>query len=52
MKALTSKKNSYIVVCSTQKLKDFNDWKVITQQNLNDDNYLVLMKKVNNQHKI
>lgn len=47
MKALSNKKESYIIVCSKHKLGDITDWKVITQQKLDDNNYLVLMKEVN-----
>lgn len=49
MKTLSKKKESYIFVGSKQKLEDFKNWKVITQQKFNDDNYLGLIKKVNNQ---
>jgi len=47
MKVLANKKCSYIIVCSTKKLQDLKDWKIITQQNLNNNSYLSLMKKVN-----
>jgi len=46
-KALADKKCSYIIVCSTTKLQDLKDWKIITQQKLNNNSYLSLMKKVN-----
>lgn len=45
-KALSNKTLSYIVVCSKQKLQDFKNWKIITQEKFEDNNYLVLMKKV------
>lgn len=45
-KALANKTLSYIIVCSKQKLQNFKDWKIITQQKFEDNNYLVLMKKV------
>lgn len=47
MKALANKKYSYIIVSSLKKLQDIKDWKIITQQKLNNDSYLSLMKKVN-----
>jgi len=47
MKALANKKCSYIIVSSSKKLQDIKDWKIITQQKLNNDSYLSLMKKVN-----
>lgn len=46
IKSLRKKTVSYIIVCSKQKLQDFKDWKIITQQKFDDNNYLVLIKKV------
>jgi len=47
MNALANKKCSYIIVSSLKKLQDIKEWKIITQQKLNNDSYLSLMKKVN-----
>lgn len=46
-RVLANKKCSYIIVYSKQRLQDLNDWKIIMQQKLNDNNYLALIKKVN-----
>lgn len=48
MRALVNIKCSYIIVCSKQILRDFKDWKIITQQQFDDDITLGLFKKVNN----
>ncbi|VVC44020.1 Acyl transferase/acyl hydrolase/lysophospholipase,Acyl transferase,Malonyl-CoA [Cinara cedri] len=42
---LADKKCCYIIVCSKQKCQNFNDWKIIIQQQFNGDIYLTLMKK-------
>lgn len=34
-------------MCSKLKLQDYQGWKVITQKQFGDKNYLALMKKVN-----
>lgn len=47
IKSLVKKKYSYIVVCSKQKLPDLENWKIITQQKFNDNNYLTMIKQVN-----
>jgi len=46
-RALVNKKDSFIIVCSLKKLQELKDWKIITQQELNNNSYLTLMKKVN-----
>lgn len=46
-RALANKKNSFIIVCSLKKLQELKDWKIITQQEFDDNNCLTLMKKVN-----
>lgn len=47
MKSLANKTNSFIIVCSKQKLKNYKDWKIIIQQQINDTDYLALMRRVN-----
>jgi len=46
-RALANKKNSFIIVCSLKKLQEFKDWKIIIQQEFDNNNCLTLMKKVN-----
>lgn len=44
---LAEKEYCYICVYSTKELQEFKDWKIITQNLLEDNSYLALMKKVN-----
>ncbi|XP_060835401.1 fatty acid synthase-like [Rhopalosiphum padi] len=45
-RALANKKNSFIVVCSLNKLQELKEWKIIMQQEFNNNSCLTLMKKI------
>ncbi|XP_029343545.1 fatty acid synthase [Acyrthosiphon pisum] len=45
-RALANKKNSFIIVCSLKKLQELKDWKIITQQEFDNNCCLTLMKKI------
>jgi len=47
IKSLANIKYSYIILCSIKKPQDLKDWKIITQQEFDNNNCLTLMKKVN-----
>ncbi|XP_016657076.1 fatty acid synthase isoform X4 [Acyrthosiphon pisum] len=46
MRALANKKNIFIIVCSLKKLQEPKDWKIITQQEFDNNSCLTLMKKI------
>ncbi|CAI6347084.1 unnamed protein product [Macrosiphum euphorbiae] len=45
-RALANKKNSFIIVSSLKKLQELKDWKIITQQEFDNNKCLTLMKKI------
>uniref|UniRef100_A0A2H8TDM0 Fatty acid synthase n=1 Tax=Melanaphis sacchari TaxID=742174 RepID=A0A2H8TDM0_9HEMI len=46
VRALANKKNSVIVVCSLKKLQELKEWKIVMQQEFENNSCLTFMKKI------